>query len=309
MTDGAEQPALSTATHGRDDLPRAVSYMLLVAVLIPLLNASAKFLTASYPVMEVVWARYAGHFLFMVLVFSPRLGARLLVSSQPLLQLVRSLLLCISSIIFIFALRHVPLTTATAMSFTGPFMVTALAPAMLGERVGWARWMFVVVGFVGALIILRPGGEGMNPAAFLLLGSALSSALYQIMSRKLAAYDRVEVSITYTALAGFVVTSIPLPFIWVTPASARDLLLFAGLGLFGGFGHYFLQRAFELAPAPFVSPFNYLGLVGAALLSVVVFGQFPDIWVWAGALIIAGSGILMLLYERRVRLRTGAGGS
>ncbi|HEY0438826.1 MAG TPA: DMT family transporter [Xanthobacteraceae bacterium] len=307
MTGTAEQPVLPPGANRSDDLPRAVSYMLLVALFIPLLNASAKFLTAEYPVMEVVWARYAGHFLFMVLVFAPRLGTRLFVASRPVLQIVRSLLLCISSVIFIFALKYVPLTTATAMSFTGPFMVTALAPVLLGERVGWARWAFVAVGFAGAVIILRPGSEGMNAAAFLLLGSALSSALYQIMSRKLAAFDRVEVSITYTALAGFVVTSIPLPFIWVTPHSPRDWLLFAGLGLFGGFGHYFLQRAFELAPAPFVSPFNYLGLVGAALLSVVVFGQFPDLWVWVGAFIIAASGILMLLYEHRRRLRAGPG--
>ena len=87
------------------------------------------------------------------------------------------------------------------------------------------------------------------------------------------------------------------------PASARDLLLFIGLGVFGGFGHYFLVRAFELAPAPFVAPFNYLGLIGAALLSVVVFGQFPDLWVWVGAAIIAGSGIFMLFYEHRQRLK------
>jgi drug/metabolite transporter (DMT)-like permease len=155
---------------------------------------------------------------------------------------------------------------------------------------------------MGALVILRPTGSDVNPAAFLIIGSAAASALYQIMSRKLASIDRVETSITYTALSGFVLSSIPLPFVWVTPASLWHWLLFAGLGMFGGFGHYFLQRAFELAPAPFVSPFNYLGLIGAALLSFVVFGELPDVWVWAGAAIIAGSGILMLYYEHRQRV-------
>ena len=286
-----------------DNLQRAVLYMVLVALLIPLLNASAKYLAAKYPMIEIAWARYAGHFIYMVVFFAPRLGTSLLVSARPGLQLARSTLLCISTLIFITGLPHVPLTTATAISFTGPFMVTAMAPLLLGERVTPARWLGVAAGFVGALVILRPGAADVSPAAFLFLASAFASALYQIMSRKLASLDRAETSITYIALAGFILTSIPLPFYWQTPASARDLLLFVGLGVFGGFGHYFLVRAFELAPAPFVAPFNYLGLIGAALLSVLVFGQFPDAWVWLGAAIIAGSGIFILLHERMQRAR------
>ena len=120
-------------------------------------------------------------------------------------------------------------------------------------------------------------------------------------ARKLAAHDEAETSITYIALAGFLLTTVPLPFVWQTPASGFDCLVFLSLGLFGGFGHYFMVRAFELAPAPFVSPFNYGQLIGATLLSVVVFGQLPDVWVWAGALVIAGSGVLMLFAERHAR--------
>ena len=285
-----------------DDLRRAVTYMLLVAIFIPILNASAKYLASRYPVIEVVWARYAGHFIFMVLVFMPRFGTGLLVARRPVLQLIRSTLLWASTLIFMSALPLVPLTTATAISFTGPFIVTALAPLVLGERVGLIRWLFVGMGFVGAMIILRPGAGEVNHAAFWVFGSAFFSALYQIMSRKLAAHDRAETSITYIALAGFVLTSIPLPFLWQTPRSALDAALFLGLGVFGGFGHYFMQRAFELAPAPFVSPFNYLGLIGAALLSLVVFGQVPDAFVLLGAAVIAGSGIFMLWYEHRQRI-------
>ena len=125
--------------------------------------------------------------------------------------------------------------------------------------------------------------------------------MYQLLTRKLAAHDSAETSITYIALAGFVLTTIPLPFVWKTPVSWHDALLFFGLGLFGGFGHYFIVRAYEIAPAPFVSPFNYLQLIGAALLGFVVFGQLPDVFVWCGAAIIAGSGIAMLYVERRGR--------
>jgi drug/metabolite transporter (DMT)-like permease len=283
----------------RDDVPRAVAFMMLSAILIPLLNASSKYLTQFYPVVEITWARYAGHFAFMVLVFAPRRGTRLLVSSRPVLQLLRSTLLCLSSLIYISALTWVALPTATAISFTGPMIVTALAPFLLGERVGRTRWLAVGAGFVGAVVIVRPGMDSANQAALLVLASAFASALYQILTRKLASQDPAETSITYIALAGFVLTSIPLPFVWVTPASAWDTLVFVGLGLFGGFGHYFLVRAFELAPAPVVSPFNYGQLIGAGLLSYTVFGQVPDAWTWIGAAVIVASGIFMLYAERR----------
>ena len=203
--------------------------------------------------------------------------------------------------IFVTGLPYVPLATASAISFTGPFIVTALAPLVLGERVGPKRWAAVAIGFVGALVVVRPGTAGMNTAALLFFGSALFSAMYQLLTRKLAAHDLAETSITYIALAGFVLTTIPLPFVWKTPVSWHDALLFFGLGLFGGFGHYFIVRAYEIAPAPFVSPFNYLQLIGAALLGFVVFGQLPDVFVWCGAAIIAGSGIAMLYVERRGR--------
>ena len=282
-----------------DDFGRAVLYMMFAALLIPLLNASAKYLGRHYPVVEITWARYAGHFFYMLIAFAPRRGARLLVASRPALQLVRSALLCLSTLIFISALYYVPLPVATSISFTGPFMVTALSPLLLGERVGSRRWAAVGIGFLGALVIVRPGLGGVPAAAFLLFASAAASALYQILTRKLAAHDPAETSITYIALAGFVLTTIPLPFVWKTPESALDALVFVSLGIFGGFGHYFLVRAFELAPAPFVSPFNYGQLLGATLLSWLVFAQMPDLWTWVGAAIIVASGIFMLYAERR----------
>ena len=284
-----------------DDPRRAVLYMIYTAALMPMLNASAKYLTADYPVLEVVWARYAGHLFYMIVAFAPRLGSRLFTAAHPKLQFLRSTIQCVSTLIYIGALAFVPLTTAAAISFTAPFIVTALAPFMLGERVDRMRWLLVIRGFLGALVVLRPGVADVDPAALVVLASAFASALYQIMSRKIAAHDRVETSITYIALVGFLVTSIPLPFVWVTPRSPLDLALFVAMGFFGGFGHYFMQRAFELAPAPFVAPFTYLGLIGATILGFLVFGQWPDIWVWAGSLLIVASGLLMLFYETRRR--------
>jgi drug/metabolite transporter (DMT)-like permease len=283
-----------------DDLNRAVLYMVIAATLIPLLNAGAKFLTSDYHVIQITWARYAGHFFYMLIAFAPARGLGLLATSQLGLQLVRSSLLCISTLIYITALGYVPLATAAAISFTAPFIVSAFAPFVLRERVSLRRWIAITVGFAGALIVVRPG-EGMNLAALLVFGSATSAAFYQLLSRKIAAGDPAETSITYIAVTGFVLMTLPLPFVWINPASLTDALIFASLGLFGGFGHYFLVRAFELAPAPFVSPFNYLQLTGAVLLGYLIFGHLPDLWVWVGSLTIVGSGIYILFSERRQR--------
>src|SRR3954462_1311072 len=121
-------PGVAGPSGAGDDLNRAVLYMVFAAVLIPLLNASAKYLSSTYPVLEITWARYAGHFAYMLIAFAPQRGLSLLASSRLTLQLVRSSLLCISTLIFVMALRYVPLPTATAISFTSPFIVTALAP-------------------------------------------------------------------------------------------------------------------------------------------------------------------------------------
>ena len=277
--------------------------MLLAALFLPLLNAAVKAMSARYPVLELLWARYAGHLAFMLVVFAPWRGLALLRSTRPVLQVSRSTLFCISSFIMFYALGFVPLATAVAINFTSPLIVTALAPIMLAERVGTARAVAVGVGFLGAMIVVQPGSGAYHWAAFLIFVAAFTSAVTQVLSRKVAGHDAPETSNTYMVVAGFMLTSLPLPFVWQTPASAWDALLFVSLGVLGGLGHYCLVRAFELAPAPFISPFNYAQILGAAVLSALVFGQVPDLWTWVGAAIITLSGIFILLYER-LRRRT-----
>jgi drug/metabolite transporter (DMT)-like permease len=237
----------------------------------------------------------------MLVVFAPRHGRALLASTRPALQVLRSLLFCGSSFLTFYALAFVPLATAAAISFTAPLIVTAASPLVLGERVGPSRAIAVAAGFVGALIVVRPGSGALHWAAFLLLGSAMASAVTQLLSRKLAAYDSPETSNTYMVVAGFVLATVPLPFVWQSPDEIWDAALFAMIGVLGGLGHYYLVRAFELAPAPFVSPFNYAQILGAAWLGFLIFGQLPDFWTWCGAAIIAASGLFVLLRERTTR--------
>jgi drug/metabolite transporter (DMT)-like permease len=286
------------ASVQNDNLERAVLFVVLAVLVLPVINACAKYLS-SYSVVQITWARYAGHFLFMLLMFAPRSGLNLLRTTRLPLQLTRSSLHCLSAILTFYALGFVALPTATAISFSAPLMVTALAPLVLGERVGLIRWVAVAAGFVGALVVVRPGASGQDWAVGLLLANAAASAVIQLMSRKLAQHDGAVISNTYMVLVGFVLMSLPLPFVWRMPTELLDALVFVGIGVTGGVGHYLLVRAFELAPAAFVSPFTYGQILGATLISYLVFGQFPDSWTWIGAAIIVASGLFILYWERR----------
>lgn len=291
----------AAGTRPLDHLGLAVVFVLSAVMVLPIINACAKYL-GDYSVLQIAWARYAGHFAFMLLVFVPRSGLDLLRSSRLGLQLARSALHCASALLTFYALRSVSLPTATAIQFTAPLMVTGLAAAVLGERVGAAHWIAVGVGFAGALVVVRPTGAGDDVAMLLLLVNAAMSAAIQIMSRRLAWHDRAATSNTYMVLVGFVLTSVPLPFVWEMPRSATDAAVFVAAGIAGGIGHYLLVRAYELAPAAFVSPFTYAQLLGATLLSALVFHQLPDFWTWVGAAIVAGSGLFILYRARTERL-------
>jgi drug/metabolite transporter (DMT)-like permease len=285
------------------NIGRAVLYMALAMAFIPCLNASAKYLGRSYGTVEIVWARYAGHFAYMVVAFLPRRGLSLFYTQNARIQVLRSALLVSATGAYVTALHWTDLPTAAAISFVSPLMITALSFVMLGEPVGPRRWAAVVVGFLGALIILRPGAGVVQTASLLVLVSAACNAFYQILTRSLAARDTAETSNTYIAVVGFVLTSLAVPFFWQTPRSLTDLLLFVGLGIFGGFGHYFIVKALEWAPAAVIAPFNYGQLLGAVIIGYFAFAEWPDLGTWAGTAVIIGSGLYILYRERSLQKR------
>lgn len=268
----------------------------------PFMNAAMKLLgTSGYPVAEIVWARFTGHLLVMLLVFLPQYGWRLLASRRPAVQIARSLLMLASNGLFVTAISRVPLATASAIGFTSPLIVTALSVPLLRESVGIRRWSAVIVGFAGALLVIRPGSGLHDPAVLLLLLGSAAYALYQIATRWVSFYDAAATGIVFTALLGALVTSAVLPFVFVMPRSAFDLALFCSLGVLGGFGHYLVIRAFQAGPAAVIAPLGYVELIGTATLGYLIFGQFPDAWTWVGAAVIIASGLYIALRERRLR--------
>jgi drug/metabolite transporter (DMT)-like permease len=229
----------------------------------------------------------------------PRFGRRLLATKRPLVQLGRSVLMLVSNLVFVSAIGHVPLATASAIGFTSPLLVTAMSVPLLGEQVGWRRWSAVVAGFGGVLLIIRPGSGLADPAVLLLLASSGCYALYQIATRSIGAYDDAAVGIVFSALLGSLVMSAVLPFVFVVPRNLFDLLLFMSLGVIGGGGHYLLIRAFQYGPVAVLSPLGYLELIGTTVLGFLIFGNLPDAPTWIGAAIIIASGLYIALRERR----------
>ncbi|MGH7277174.1 MAG: DMT family transporter [Candidatus Rokuibacteriota bacterium] len=279
---------------------RGVLFVVLATILFVVMNTGVKYLSGDVPTLVMIWARTLGHLVFVIALFAPTHGGwRLLATQRPAIQMARSLLLLVSTSFFFTALGYVPLADATAVSFMSPFIVAGLAGPMLGERVGLVHWLSIALGFVGALIVIRPTGSGASPYAVLVLGSALCYALYQIFTRRVAAIDRPETSVTYSALVGALILSVVIPFVWVTPEHLVHWLILCGLGLFGGLGHYCVARALLWAPASIVSPLHYVQLVWAATAGYLVFDHVPSRWTWVGAAIIVASGLFIAWQQTR----------
>lgn len=270
--------------------PRALVMVLAMALCFTVLETAAKWLSRSYPVPMVVWARYAGHVGLMLIVFGPAWRWRLVRTTQPTSQLSRATLMLGSTMCNFGAVSFLPLAEVKAISFVSPLLVTVFAVWLLREHVTRNRWIAIFVGFGGTLFIVRPGSAMLDPAVFLALGSALCYSLYQILTRRLGSEDSPITSLFYTALVGFVFMSFLLPHVWKTPQPG-DLPVFLMLGASGMMGHYLLIKALEIERASALSPFGYTQLLWIGLSGFVIFGDVPDGHSMIGMAIIVASGL------------------
>ncbi len=274
---------------------RGILWMLATMFLFVAMDAVVKHLVASYPVAQVAWARFFFHALMITMWLGPRLRPTA-TTDRPALHILRSTLLLTTTFLFFSALTFLPLAENSAIMQIGPLVVTALSMPLLGEKVGIRRWSGVVAGFAGAIMIIRPGTDAMHPASLLAVAAACTYALYQITTRILSRSESTMTTFLYTPLTGALVLSVALPWIWQQPAAA-DWPLLVLAGFLGGAGHFALIKAFTAAPAATVAPFGYSALVWATLFGYLLFGDLPDLWTVAGALVIVGSGLYILHRE------------
>jgi drug/metabolite transporter (DMT)-like permease len=295
-------------------------------------NAIVKHLsTNGMPVMEVAWGRYVFHLVFAIVyagvarhVERPSsLGGSsatdwlkpadwlrpwrdMLLARKPGLQFLRSLLMLATTLLFFLAVSHIDLASATAVAFVEPMVITMLSPFLLKEKVGRRRWAAVAIGFIGVLIVIRPGFGMVSLAILLPVLSASTGATYNVLTRIAARYDSNATSLFYAASVGCLVLSCFMPFIWQAP-SVKEWLLLAALGLSGGLAHTLVIRAFSYASASIIAPFIYLQLVWATAIGYVWFDMLPAATTWIGGAVIIATGIYTAHRERiRAKERAAA---
>lgn len=290
----------------KTDNLRALALMALGMFSFSATDAIAKFLTQSLNPLQIVWSRQLGLVVGVVVLLS-MYGPSILKTEHPRLQVLRGVLAVMSATLFIFAVKFVPLADAVAVSFVAPFVVTVFGALLLREPVGIRRWIAVVVGFIGTLIVIRPGAGVVHPAAFIVVIAATLFAFRQILSRHLASSDRTPTTIAYTAIVAIVILTVPLPFVWRSPQSTTELLLLIGLAVGAGIGEFMVIRALEIGLAVVVAPVQYTLLIWGTMYGWLIFGQLPDFWTWVGALIIVATGLYTLHRERLAARREKAG--
>jgi drug/metabolite transporter (DMT)-like permease len=278
-----------------------IFFVCAACTIFPVMNGIVQVLSRDYPSEQIIWARTAGHLVIVLALIVPRFGLGVLKSRKPWVQISRSLLLLASTTCFFFSVKHVPLAKAASISFTSPFFVTILALPMLGEKIGWQRLIAVLVGFIGVLVVIRPGAEVFQPAALGIMASAFFYAIYQIQTRLVAGLDRPETSVMYSGLIGTLVMCGVIPFFWIPIQSLGDLFWHITLGILGAAGHWCVAKAMTYGAANVISPFQYWQMLGAIAVGYAITGLWPDQWTWVGASIIIGAGLYIAITETRRR--------
>lgn len=285
--------------NGAEHPIKGIALICLAVLLFASHDTLSKYLSAFYPIVMVVWARYVVHTLLMLVVFVPRSGFSAVVrTKRPGLQLLRALCLIGTSLLFTTGLRYIPLAEATAVNFLAPLLVTALSVPFLGERVSRAQWLAVLAGFVGVLIVVRPGGALFTPAILLPLGAALCFGFYQLLTRKLSGVDSPTTSNFLTGILNSLIMSALLPFFWSTPTLVHGLFMI-GLGTCGMLGHMLLTQAFRHAAPAMLAPFSYGQILFAGLFGYLIFDHTPDQYALVGIAVICLSGLAVAWAQRK----------
>ena len=266
-----------------------------------LLDGSAKWLVGYMPVIMVVWLRFATHVLVAGAVLVPLKGLALVKTSHWRWHLVRALMFMAMTGINFWALQYLQLTVTSSIFFSVPLIIALASASFLGEKLAPGKWVAIVTGFAGVLVIVRPWGAEFHPAMLASMVNALLYAVFMMMTRRLAAYDSPE---TIQFLPAVVASVVLAPFalaVWETPQGWLEWLMLCLLGVFGGTGHHLLAMAHRYAPASTLAPFLYQQILYMSIFGYVVFGSVPDATVWAGAAIVIGSGLYLFSRERRGR--------
>ena len=279
---------------------KAISYNLLAWAILPFMDTIAKYLSADISFLQITWARYFFTVVFALPFMFFFFRKNLIWTTQPKLQTLRGLLLFFANILFFYSISIISMAKALTLAFVAPLITTALSPFLLNEKVGLRRWSAVIVGFIGSLIVIRPGFLDFNLATVAGLGTGFFYGLYLIVTRKLHTSDNPLLTLLLTGVVGLLIGSFIVPFVWIN-LSINQWLLLALMGIFACLGHFFLILSLKYADASKLAPLGYFEIVTNIILGYYFFSDFPDGLSWLGLLIIIFSGIYISFREKTNR--------
>ena len=269
---------------------KAIIFSLLGWMFLPVMDGFAKYLSDDLPILQITWARYffTVAFVFPIMLFFYK--KQLVWSDKPRLQIFRGLILLSANICFFYAISVISLAKALTLAFIAPLIVTAFSPILLGEKVGFRRWTAVAVGFIGSLIVIRPGFLEFNLASMAALATGFFYGFYLIITRKLSTSDNPLLTLLITGMVGALLVSLIIPFYWVKP-TLNQWSLMAGIGVFACIGHLFLILSLKYADASKLAPLGYTEIIPNVIIGYYFFNELPDNWTYLGLFIIVLSGL------------------
>tara|TARA_A100000164_G_scaffold363375_1_gene380317 strand:+ start:206 stop:1048 length:843 start_codon:yes stop_codon:yes gene_type:complete len=269
-------------------------------MIVPFMDAIAKYLSSSMDVLQITWSRYFFTVilaLFIMLLFDRK---SLVWSKKPLLQLIRGLIFVFSTYLFFYAISEISLPKALTLAFVAPICVTAMSPFFLNEKVGLRRWTAVSLGFIGTLIVIRPGFIEINLSTLAALGNGICYGFYLIITRKLSNFDNSLLTLLFAGTVGTIVMSFFMPSVWINPSNSQWVMM-ALIGFIAALAHFLIIYSLNLADASKLAPLGYTEIITNIILSYYIFNELPDNWTYLGLFIIVLSGLYISRREIAIR--------
>ena len=275
---------------------KAIVLNLSAWVLLPFMDAIAKYLSAELSFFQITWARYFFTVFWTLPLMLIFFRKNLTFSENPKLQILRGLTLLSANICFFYSISIISMAKALTLAFVAPLVTTAMSPILLGETVGIKRWSAVIVGFIGSLVVIRPGFIEFNLATIAALGTGCLYGVYLIITRKLHTTDNPLLTLLITGIVGASISTFFVPIVWVNPTNIQWLWL-SIMGIFACLGHLLLIYSLRFADASKLAPFGYFEIITTIILGYYVFNDFPDMWTFLGLFVIISSGIYIFRRE------------
>ena len=275
---------------------KAIILNLSAWIVLPFMDTIAKYLSSEISFFQITWARYFFTVVWTLPLMFFFFRKNLKWSENPKLQILRGITLLSANICFFYSISIISMAKALTLAFIAPLVTTALSTIILGENVGIKRWSAVIVGFIGSLVVIRPGLIEFNLATLAALGTGFFYGVYLIITRKLHTVDNPLLTLLITGIVGAIISSLFVPIIWINLSQSQWLWL-ALMGIFACLGHLLLIYSLRYADASKLAPFGYFEIVTTIILGYYFFQDFPDIWTFAGLFIIISSGVYVLKRE------------